>query len=136
MKKVDKIFYLVYNFYYKDGNYRSSRFSKFLPEYYTIFILSMGTMLWGIFFTSAVLFYVKNQFVNKSFVPFFAVFFIASYPFYYTLFISNSRYEEIYEHFKKAIKIRRSHSILAVLFVIAFPVILILLSSLIWHQLL
>jgi hypothetical protein len=133
---VDRIFYLVYNFYYKNGNYKNGYFLKFIPWHYTIFILSFGTTVWGMFLYSASVFYLKSEFINKSYMIYFFGFYLLIFSFYYSLFISKSRYQIIYERYKNDKRLDKLKSFFAIFVLIVLPLILIILFSLIWHKIL
>jgi hypothetical protein len=135
-KLIDKFFFTLYNYYHKDGNYRNGYFTKFIPWHYTIFILSLGTILWLIFFASVAVFYIRNKFVNTLYVPFFILAYFIFFSFYYAYFIKNDRYQEIYDQFKDGVKLKKIKSIVAIFLVIVLPLILIVICSLFWHNLL
>jgi hypothetical protein len=81
-RKLDKVFFLLYNYYYKDGNYKEGKFEKFVPWHYTIFILNLGSILWTILIMSIGIYYLFHMFVNKSYAHIFYAF-----PLFIFLFI-------------------------------------------------
>jgi hypothetical protein len=133
-KKIDQVFFLIYNYYYKDGNYKNGGFTKFYPWHYTIFVLSFGTMIWTIFITSAGAYYLNNKFINSSFAPIFIGCYFLYFSFYYSYFIKGSRFQKIYNEFKDTIYQSKFKSILAIIILIVLPLILIIVFTLIWHK--
>ena len=134
-KKIDHLFFLVYNYFYKNGNYKNGIFTKFYPWHYTIFVLSLGSVFWTILFFSIGTFYLGNKFVNSSSAPVFIACYFLYFSFYYSYFIKKNRYQEIYDEFKNTIYVEKIESIVAVVVLIILPLILIILFSLIWHNL-
>jgi Ca2+/Na+ antiporter len=135
-RKLDKVFFLLYNYYYKDGNYKEGKFEKFVPWHYTIFILNLGSILWTILIMSIGIYYLFHMFVNKSYSPYFLCISLIYFSFYYSYFINNRRYQKIYDEFKNNVKNSKSKSILTLIFVLLAPLILIIGSALLWHNML
>ena len=134
-KNIDQIFFLIYNYYYKDGNYRNGLFTKFYPWHYTLFVISLGTMLWTILFCSVGLYYLNNKFINSSYTPIFIACYFISFIFYYLYFIKENRYKEIYDDYKDKINSKKIKSFVSVVILVALPLALILVTALIWHSL-
>src|ERR1700733_8160016 len=133
-KKIDHLFFLIYNYYYKDGNYKDGIFTKFYPWHYTIFVLSLGTMFWTILFFSIGAFYLERKFLNNSSVPIFITCYFIYFYFYYSYFIKQNRYQKIYDEFKSTVYLKKIKSLVAVIMLIILPLILIMIFSLIWHK--
>ncbi|HEX3078878.1 MAG TPA: hypothetical protein VHQ04_00385, partial [Puia sp.] len=98
--KIDYLFFLIFNYYYKDGNYKTSRFTKFYPWYYTLFVISFGTMLWTILIFSMGLYYLVDKIVTSSYAPMFLACYFIYFTLFYNYFIKQNRYEEIYGVYK------------------------------------
>ena len=130
-KEIDKYFFFLYNFYFKDGKYRNRLFSKFVPWHYTIFVLSFGTMLWAIFLDAAYKYYILNK-IGTSNKWIYVLLYFLSFMFYWGYFITDRRYIAIYSQFKEQRSIYKSFFTLFA--VVILPLFLILFCSLIWHH--
>jgi hypothetical protein len=132
-KAIDKYFFFLYNFYFKDGKYRNGLFSKFLPWHYTVNVLSLGTMLWVIFLQSVYRYlFLNNTTTTTSDKLIYILVYFLSFMFYWGYFITDRRYIAIYSQFKEQRSIYKSF--ITLFAVVILPLFLILFCSLTWHR--
>jgi hypothetical protein len=130
----DRLFYLLYNYYFKDGNYKEGIFESFIPWHFTVFILSLGSVLWTVLAVAAGVYYFSHEFINKTWAPYFVGLYLIYFFFYYAYFINNRRYRDIYEYYKNKIPGNRRKSKWVLFMVFLLPLILIMGMALVWHE--
>jgi hypothetical protein len=100
MNIFDNLFFSIYNFFYKDGNYDRNKIGN--PLFHSVSIFVIGTLGWIMIFIFLFDFLFKNgKFVEENkFMVEMASGMMLSYVVYWFLFVLNDRYQKIYEKFK------------------------------------
>jgi hypothetical protein len=130
MKLLTYLFYNLYSWYYKDGNYKRS----ITPWFQAVSGLAVGCMGWFFLLSAVYYHYVLNSYQIK--IPNVVFFLIALFFFtiFYSLFAKDKKYERIYAEYKYFDeKGKTKGRFIAIMFMV-FPWLLSMILSLIWHK--
>lgn len=125
---MNRLFYIIYNSYYKDGEYKNDIPSLTVGGIFTISFFSIGLSIFNVIGCINPL-YSKIKIGN--FVAFFSIFFCGLIV--YFLFYHNKRYRKIYETYKDNVflnsKLAKRFSFFIVILFILSPIILVMIQT-------
>jgi len=127
MKILTYLFYNLYSWYYKDGNYNK----KITPWFQATASLAIGFMLWIFLFTTIYYNYILNSSKVNIPTPIFLIFAVFIYTIIYFLFVKDNKYERIFIEYNYLDRNKKVMDRFIAIMFILFPGVLILLFSLI-----
>jgi hypothetical protein len=125
---MNRLFYVIYNSYYKDGQYKDDIPSLTVGGIFTISFFSIGLSIFNLIGWINPL-YSKIKIGN--FITFFSISFCALIV--YFLFYHNKRYRKIYQTYKNNVflnsKLAKRFSFFIVILFILSPIILVMIQT-------